>query len=108
MKTQNLKEFKALIKRYESITLEEIKKAFDKYDWLDVANCLTGFDGGINNPCTLCEPIKTTCVMCVYGKDMGCLCGENALTFNRILNADTPTKLRNAFRARAKHMKTLI
>ena len=47
MKAKNLKEFKKLIKRYESITLEEILEKekllheFDGFD--DLANLLTGF-----------------------------------------------------------------
>ena len=109
MKAKNLKEFKALIRRYESITLEEIKEAVSKCEyWWDVANYLTGFDGGIKNLCTLCTPIQIDCTKCVYNKHMGCLDGKNALTFNRILSAGTPVKLRNAYRARAKHMKTLL
>ena len=114
MKAKNLKEFKALKKRYESITLEEIKKALKANCWFIGAQVLTGF--GCDMTCTLCLPLKedgyTNCNKCVYSvvKESGyqCLKGKNKKTYDRILYADTPTLLHNAFRARAKHMQTLL
>ena len=103
MKAKNLKEFKALKKRYESITLEEIKE--DGFAEYFTAQKLTGF--GVPNLCTLCQSCGESCSNCVYGK-IGCMGGINNKTYYRISNATTPLKLRNAFRARAKHMKTLI
>ncbi len=106
MKPKNLKEFKALIKRYESITLEEIK-GIEHIS--DAANTLTGFNN--TDICSLCNSISKNCSLCVYKSDyhyFHCVNGINKKTFDEIKNADTPTKLRNAFRARAKHMKTLI
>ena len=102
MKPKNLKEFKALIKRYESITLEEIKKAGNIHFAPDK---LTGF--GTSDTCTLC---KIECFECVYhvNTENHCNDGINQKTYREIVYADTPTKLLNAFRARAKHMKTLI
>jgi len=104
MKPKNLKEFKALIERYETITLEEIKKTGNIYN---AAFKLTGFNS-VN--CSLCKPIRSNCFLCVYCDKVehGCLEGKNGETFDRIYFADTPTKLLNAFRARAKHMKTLL
>ena len=107
MNPKNLKEFKALIKRYESITLEEIKKkAIEITDFSNVASELTGF--GTISHCLICSGFY--CNQCIYYIRSGDGCsGEiNGKTYDRISNADTPTKLRNAFRARAKHMKTLI
>ena len=102
MKPKNLKEFKALIKRYESITLEEIKERFlDYIRMLSIAKVLTGF--GSPETCTLC---KVLCRNCVY--TYGCSSDISKKTYERICYADTPIKLLNAFRARAKHMKTLI
>lgn len=100
MKPKNLKEFKALIERYETITIEEIKEI----NYIKGAvHRLTGF-GGVSS-CSICS--KFHCGECVYGL-IGCTSGANRKTFNRIAIADTPLKLCNAFRARAKHMKTLI
>jgi len=104
MKPKNLKEFKALKKRYETITLEEITKGFTRYEGNLVANKLTGF--GHCASCTLC---KVKCERCVYLLTLdSCDHGINKKTFLRIVNANTPLKLFNAYRARAKHMKTLI
>ena len=107
MKPKNLKEFKALIKRYETITLEEITKEFRRHKYWTVANELTGF-GATQKHCTLCEAAERNCSNCVYGKESSCMDGKNGKTYYRITNANTPLKLRNAYRARAKHMKTLI
>jgi len=104
MKTKNLPEFKALIKRYESITLEEIKELGVFINYF-TAQKLTGF--GDPDLCTLCLACKNKCTNCVY-TSAGCMLSRNALTFNKIHDADTPTKLLNAFRARAKHMKTIL
>ena len=104
MKAKNLKEFKALIKRYESITLEEIKE--DKFESHFTAQKLTGF--GNPSTCTLCQLFN--CHNCIYliKTESGCLSGINKKTYRRISDAITPVKLLNAFRARAKHMKTLL
>jgi len=117
---KNLKEFKALIERYESITLEEIKNTDVSLPNIDVlsiaiqqvtgiyklkANRLTGF--GSHNTCSLCEGECEECVYLVIAV-AGCNQRGNKKTFRRICNASSPIKLRNAFRARAKHMKTLL
>ena len=105
MEAKNLKEFKELIERYETITLEEIKETEFVKEY--TAKGLTGF--GDPKTCSLC---KVGCTDCVYGSIIStgedCLGGENKKTYTRIESADTPLKLRNAFRARAKHMKTLL
>ena len=104
---ENLKAFKKLIKRYESITLEEIKTEFKKGTPInEIVEKLTGFGNGYT--CSLCE--DTYCFGCVYYTltDRGCSDGINAVTYLNIYFADTPTKLRNAYRARAEHMKSIL
>ena len=108
MKPKNLKEFKALIKRYESITLEKIKEEAKNSPMNYIAHKLTGF--GNADTCILCKAWEIGCDECIYNIQTGrdCNCGINTKTYMSILDADTPVNLRNAFRARAKHMKTLI
>ncbi len=98
MKPKNIKEAEELIKRYETITLEEIKGNFDPA-------ALTGFGG---NDCSLCIPIASNCYGCIYIHRYGCLHDENRETYNSIEDATTPLKLRNAFRARAKHIRKVL
>lgn len=115
-KPKNIKEAIELIKRYESVSLEEIKRQFALND-LDPAGMLTGF--GNKGTCTLCTPVRrkgeehhlfmtTHCEECIYSKKEDCTEGRNAKTFWRIAEAKTPVKLRNAFRARAKHIRDLL
>ena len=112
MKAKNLKEFKALKKRYESITLEEIKEIDDSGCFFgdNIANKLTGF--GKSETCTLCEKINCwdSCDKCIYYILTKGTCNNGIAyeTYYGIENAYNPTTLRNAFRARAKHMQTLL
>ena len=109
MKPENLKEFKALKKRYESITLEEIKEKIKAGLFVEeVASKLTGF--GDSDTCSLCKVCSPDCFDCIYYTTTMYSCSDenNYETYRRIQNANTPVKLLNAFRARAKHMKTLI
>ncbi len=96
MKAKNIKEAKELVDRYESITLEEIKNNFDPEE-------LTGFGNAFS--CILCLAVKK-CKYCIYVS--GCVDGKNEKSYDRIYYAYTPTKLRNAFRARAKHIRKII
>jgi hypothetical protein len=102
----NLTEFKALIKRYKTITLDEIEDM----------NCdtrqLTGF--GSFYSCTLCQTVpKRTelygmipnCRRCVYPGDIGC---TKHKTYEAIERADGPEELQAAYRARAEYMEGLI
>ena len=106
---KNLKEFKALIKRYETITLDEIEECVKVYYFFndEIAQALTGF--GVTETCTLCLAVNHKCKYCVFyaGSDY-CMQEENEETYYRIAYAKTPRELLSAFRARAKHMKTLI
>ena len=110
MKAKNLKQFKALIERYETITLEEIEKVHDDFYMYATPNTLTGF--GNNLTCSLCSKDNKIidCVNCVYNIRTSKHCNEgvNLKTFAKIVYAETPKSLLKAFRARAKHMKTLL
>lgn len=118
---KNLKEFKALIKRYESITLKEIesislgssKNIYFKRA-IRVAEALTGF--GDKNKCSLCIAIAEDCTICVWasgifykrGYRLPCADKNNAVTFDNFWNAKTNEDLLKAFKARAKRMKAVL
>jgi len=103
---KNLAEFKQLIERYETITLEEITETWAKEKG-ETANKLTGF--GSICTCSLCDIRKNffLCDDCVWGYDTGIKCsgGVNALTYGAIYFAKSPEKLLQAFRMRAKRMR---
>ena len=104
---KNLKEFKELIERYESITLEEIEEVWgDNSCGESVAQELTGFSGV--KTCTLCKSVRSNCSECVYKERGWCYKSVNKETYYAISDASTPTELLEAFRNRAKHMRTLI
>ena len=105
---KNLKEFKELIERYESITIEDIEEAF-KY--ANPESILTGY--GLKSKCLLCISASQKCKNCYFSMDFNyytcyCLSGNNTETYYNIRQASTPEQLLEAYRARAKHMKTLI
>ena len=107
---KNLPEFKALIERYDTITLQEIEDVLTDVAWPeDAKQQLTGF--GKHSTCTLCIAAGRTgdwgetCKGCVYHGDMGCLRHK---TYDMICKAETPEELLKAYRARAKYMRTLI
>ena len=109
-KPKNTKEFIVLMNRYETITLEEIKEAWENSyvkRGHDVAQSLTGFGG--SSTCTLCLAVKEDCSKCVYGRSergwYGCLDKPHDKTYHNIDHTKTPLQLRNALRKRAKHMK---
>ena len=114
---KNLPEFKALIERYESITLDDIPTPLERYT---TANRLTGF--GSKKSCSLCKPLLefsesiisvTDCDNCVYGEGYDynvnyCVENENAKTHDKIVYAKTPEQLLKAFKLRAKHMRKIL
>jgi hypothetical protein len=110
----NIKEFFALIQRYDSITIEEIEKVetttpnpspslYDVGEW--TARVLTGFGGG--NTCSLCKAVNTNCDKCVYSVigSEGCHDGTMHRTYFLIWEAETPTQLLYAFKERADAMR---
>jgi len=126
---KNLKEFKELIIRYETITLEEIKKEWNirkdvvgenedvGYYTIRKLNEDVGYYTirkltGFGSPwcCTLCQAAKTVndivcCDDCVYGESYGCFHNENEKTYQKIEDAKTPKGLLTAIRNRAKHLR---
>lgn len=106
----NLKEFKALIERYETITLEELKEIFKSVNFISTlgnqaAEKATGF--GSMWMCTLCSKVQTDCNRCIYTEEINCLRGNLKKSYDRIENAHTPLKLRNAYRYRAKVLREI-
>jgi hypothetical protein len=112
---KNLPEFKALIIRYETITIDEIKKKDCNLE------LLTGFGSCIT--CTLCKKVgydkkskEESCIYCVYYElnnwlrifGMPCNTRENAETYNAICKAETPEELLKAYWLRAKHMRSIL
>jgi len=119
MKTVNIKEFKTLIIRYETITLEEIKIAFAKKTALEIMKRnLTGF--GSKSHCTLCQKIgwepgeSLDCSKCVYYQIVfdtdfyPCNSNENKETYNEIDCAGRPESLIVAYHNRARYMRTIL
>jgi len=123
----NLKEWKALKRRYRTITLEEIEEAYysDIYntDHEEVSTCLTGF--GNTAKCTLCVAvtkehpfmIKEDCKSCMWYIYTGRTCMGTSVsnnlesnktraqvTFNKLLTASTPTELLATYKARYRYM----
>jgi len=104
IEAENVKEFEALIKRYRSITLEEIEKKGVH------PRSLTGF--GAFCTCTLCKKVfeetfytPEGCRRCVYGSDRYCL---RSKTYEKIETATTSYELLVAFRKRAFYMMKIL
>ena len=125
MNKANLKAAEKLAKRYESITLDEIKNAKPDPDlWsmagpMDVvAAILTGF--GRSNICTLCKATgkvqglyhkESQCSECIHGGENGgnaCVLGESKNSYEAIENSQTPEELLVAFKERAKYLRMRI
>ena len=115
---KNIEEAKKLVERYNSITLAEIKQAWN-YRGVVAANKLTGFGNPLT--CTLCIAViskdkRTECKYCIYNFDNSdeekmngrCSNGENIKSYMDIWGATSPRKLLNAFRRRAKHLEKII
>ena len=114
---KNLKEFKELILKYESITLEDIIATEDniKGTFDEVAQALTGF--GYRPTCTLCQIVKGDCEFCTWSyivdsSDLKyfapCTILESKITYIAIYKAETPEELLKAFKARAKYMRQCL
>ena len=110
---KNLPEFKALIIRYETITIEEI----EQHD-MQIQK-LTGFGSPFS--CTLCVAVdklfgNNNCKYCVYyastKRQMSCFKGINRKTYDGIDNHEEndykANELLTAYRNRAKHMRSIL
>lgn len=99
--------FIKLIKRYETITLEEIEDAFKKAG--NPANYLTGF--GCFDTCSLCRIyFSRTCSNCpwVLLTKYKCNTRDNYETYGCISRAETPAELLDAYRNRAEYMRSVL
>ena len=106
---KNLPEFKALIERYESVTIEDIvDKWGDDNDASFTAGLLTGY--GSAETCTLCKAVDLECDECVWKCLTGSMCSNERIntTYWGIMDATTPTELLTAFRARAAYMRKVL
>ena len=110
---KNLPEFKALIIRYETITIRAIERKYCNI------TKLTGF--GYIRKCTLCVAIKMDrwnvdpCNGCVWNvsqketaKRFSCQAGVNGKTYYAIARSTTPNTLLKAYWLRAKHMRSIL
>jgi hypothetical protein len=115
----NIKAAEKLAERYETITLEEIEKAFEKYEYkYNLAkNKLTGF--GLKDTCLLCKSARDGlgyCNHCIYYNDSDsgiiffphCRNDGNKETYVNISNAETPEELLTAYRERGKHTRSIL
>ena len=125
----NIKEFRQLILRYESITLGEIKKVFDKYEkkygyhiFSYIKRELTGF--GSVTTCILCRTVyflKPNCQHCLHYKEKKevekphpikaeymCRRNSTSLSYKNIQRATTPEELLKAYKERAKDLRSLL
>jgi hypothetical protein len=114
----NIKAARALVKRYRSITfddIQEVKKDLQThlhFPYLSnfIAKELTGY--GSTSNCTLCLTVTTKsnrdCQLCIYGSNYHCTRGSNTKTYDNIEDAPNARALLAAFRARAKHIETIL
>ena len=115
---KNLKEFKELIERYESITIEEIEATGDfviddafirGLSKQSTINKLTGF--GLKKSCKICSVIESDdCKGCVYdiGKNnlgLSCVLDQFKESFDLIRDANNAQELLLAVKQRAKVMR---
>jgi hypothetical protein len=108
---ENLKEFKALIKKYRALSPGAIKKAIKAFQFRweptmeEVANRLTGF--GFTSECSLCIPIEAECSKCTWGpRKWGCMKHATYKAIGKV--AQTPEELLAAFRERADYMEEYL
>ena len=120
----NLKEAEDLLERYESITIEEIKKVevaaiFRVHYGFYTLGMLTGFGDGTT--CTLCRAAKTSnmlyaygvCSTCIYtnhpkSSSCNCMKGANKRTYDLIFDSQNAEELSEAVRLRAQRLKRRI
>lgn len=106
-----MKEFEALIEKYESITIDDIKKVSAKtgsFSGADTANGLTGY--GAKFSCTLCVAVDGFCNDCTWNTLTGDKCGvkDTGRTYIHIFDAETPKELLQAFKNRAAYMRKVL
>lgn len=110
-KSTNLEEFKNLIKRYKTITLEEITSVVESTvtfegDYKIAIRHITGF--GTRGTCSLCKDMDHYCIGCIhntlnipYQTKPPCIWHE---TYDAIEKARSPQELLTAYRNRSDYM----
>ena len=122
LKPRNIKEVKALVNKYNSITITDIRRELyqsnaDTFESQYIANKLTGF--GSTDSCTLCLALRnsfahhyTSCIHTNYVLlgEVGCssINGKSRATYMAIDEASDPSELLQAFKDRAEYLHTLI
>lgn len=106
---KNIPEFKKLIERYETITLEEIEKECKKSS-VRIQRRLTG--AGSVYFCTLCRSVgaiskgNPDCDKCVYSLFNGLLFAcEDTPTYEELFKSKKPKEILKAYRSRAAWMR---
>lgn len=116
MKT-NIRAFKALKKKYESITLSQLEKFPKNMISNEVLNILTGY--GDEQKCSLCkaaEKREYECERCMYSLILStsdnryaCTDGDNGKSMDAISDAKKDRKkLLRAIKSRAKRMDKVL
>jgi len=76
LKCLNLKEAKALVKKYRSLTIKDFEKVEDVLRYIPrpytILQKLTGFDSV--STCTLCQACNACCSECIYRVVTGSRC----------------------------------
>jgi hypothetical protein len=113
---KNIAAAKALIEKYNTISLKEIRELWQSRPSRlarNVARDLTGF--GSTTSCTLCITTRTPkentrCRCCIYKKERGCTAASPRIeiTYNHIEDVENPTALLKAFRERAKLIQRIV
>ena len=114
---RNSEEFKKLILRYESITLEEIEECWENIKYFnicfaDVKRKLTGF--GSTGSCVLCKGyycVGEISCNCLYARNkdtVSCLKGKHKPTYDAIYYANDSEDLLLAYKNRAKHIREIL
>jgi len=114
----NIRQFKNLIKKYESITLEQLNNP--RLEWMSskqIMNCLTGY--GDTGTCSLCIQarkeklrkavvLRCDCCFWVIATGLRCNIDENSKTYNAIEYAQSRTELLEAVKQRARYMRKVL
>lgn len=107
-----------LIERYNTISIDEIKEAFEINDKLDLAKMgLTGFSN--QGYCSICKSVNINCRECIYQdilitvrfkkKDCWFYCWKLCFnkSYRRIEKASTPRTVLSAYRNRGKVLQEI-
>jgi len=111
---KKLEAAKELVKKYNSITIEEIEQLEEGKNLINIyrygeyiANIITGF--GECRSCPLCRVVYN-CDRCIYNAITiySCNRGPNEKTYEEIRYAKNKIELITAIKERAKHLQSLI